>query len=103
MKPGSDQNSPNTQGLTIDALIQEAVERVVRERLSSLALLAPTSPPRLLVLFKEACALVGVSRNQGYEMCRCGEWASSKIGRRLLVNLKSLEQWANRVTSGKET
>jgi excisionase family DNA binding protein len=60
---------------------------------SSNEALANLTERRVSVSIKEAASLVGIKKDLIYRAINSGELPSIKIGRRRLINLKSLEAW----------
>lgn len=85
---------------TLETLFSDALERALTTVLAETAKQAKPSPARLGVSVTEAAKLLGISRNQAYELAKRDDFPSLNIGGRIVISLRGLEDWVDRQAAG---
>ena len=85
---------------TLECLFSDALERAITTVLSEAAKQAKPTPTKLGISVTEAAELLGISRNQAYELARRDDFPSLNIGGRIVVSLRGLEDWVDRQAAG---
>lgn len=85
---------------TLEVLFSDALERALTTVLAETAKQVKPSPTRLGVSVTEAAELLGISRNQCYELVKRDDFPSLTIGGRIVVSLRGLEDWVDRQAAG---
>jgi len=55
---------------------------------------SPLPPTVLLISVREAARRVGLGNSTVYDLIQAGKFPHKRVGRRLLVPVKALEEWA---------
>lgn len=56
-------------------------------------------PEKLTIGVTEAAKMLGLSRPKVYELARSEGFPSFKVGERLLISIKGLQEWVDRMAS----
>ena len=85
---------------TLEVIFSDALERALTAVLSEAAKRAKPAPSRLGISVTEAAELLGISRNQAYELARRDDFPSLTIGGRIVISLSGLEAWVEKQATG---